>query len=55
MFLTCNKGSALFGDRDTANTIVTYNFWQEHKLMVVDPNRLRHFELDMINQEQLLP
>ena len=52
--LTPNKGSTLFVDGDTPNTIVTYNFWQEHKLILVDLNRARHFRLDTLNQEQLL-
>ena len=54
VLLTRNKGSTLFADGDTAYAIVTYNFWQEHRLIVVDPNRPRHFRLDTINQEQLL-
>ena len=43
-------------DGDTLNAIVTFNFWRQHRLIVivVDPNRPRHFRLDMINQEQLL-
>ena len=54
VLLTRNQGSTLFADGDTPNAIVTYNFWREHRLIVVDPNRPRHFRLDMINQEQLL-
>ena len=54
VLLTRNKGSTLFADGDTAYAIVTYNFWQEHRLIVVDPDRPRHFRLDMINQEQLI-
>ena len=54
VFLTRNKGSALFADTDTPNAVVTCNFWGEHRLIVVDPNRPRHFRLDMINQEHLL-
>ena len=54
VLLTRNQGSTLFADGDTPNAIVTYNFWQEHGLIVVDPNRPRHFRLDMINQGQLL-
>ena len=50
----CNQGSALFVDGDTPNAIVAYNFWREHRLIVVDPDRPRHFRLDMINQKQLL-
>ena len=54
MLLTRNKGNTLFADGDTPNTIATYNFWREHRLIVIDPNRPRHFRLDMINQGQLL-
>ena len=54
MLLTRNMGSPLFADGDTLNVIVTYNFWREHRLMVVDPSRPRHFRLETINQEQLL-
>ena len=49
MLLTSNKGSTLSADGYTPNAIVTYNFWLEQRLIVVDPNRL-----DTINQEQLL-
>ena len=49
-----NQGSTLFPDGDTPNAIVIYNFWREYRLIVVDPNRPRHFRLDAINQEQLL-
>ena len=52
--MTCNKGSTLFADGNTPNAIVTYNFWREDRLIVVDSNRPRHFRLDTINQEQLL-
>ena len=54
MLLARNQAGTLFADGDTPNAIVTYNFWREHTLIVVDPNRPRHFILDMINQEQLL-
>ena len=54
VLLTHNKGSTLFADGDTPNAIVTYNFWREHRFIVVNSNRSRHFRLDMINQEQLL-
>ena len=54
MLLTRDKGSTLFAYEDTPNVIVTYNFWQEHRLIVVDPNRPGHFRLDRLNQEQLL-
>ena len=49
-----NQGSTLSADGDAPNAIVTFNFWREHRLIVVDRNRPRHFSLDMINQEQLL-
>ena len=54
MLLAPNQGSTLFADGDTPNAIVTYNFWREHRLIVVDPDRPRHFRLDMINQKQFL-
>ena len=54
VLLTRNKGSTLFADGNTPNAIVIYNFWQEHRLIVVDSDRPRQFRLDMINQEQLL-
>ena len=54
MLLIRNKGSTPFADGDTPNAIVTYNFWPEHRLIVVDPNRPRHFTLDTLNKEQLL-
>ena len=54
VLLIRNQGSTLFADGDTPNAIVTYNFWREHGLIIVDPDRPRHFRLDMINQEQLL-
>ena len=49
-----NQGSPLFADGDTLNAIVKYNFWRDHRLIAVDPDRPRPFRLDMINQEQLL-
>ena len=54
MVLTRNKGSTLFSDGDTPNAIVAYYFWREHGLIVVDPNRPRHFGLEKISQKQLL-
>ena len=54
MLLTRNKGSTLFADRDTPNATVTYNFWREYRLIVVDFDWTRHFRLDTIRQEQLL-
>ena len=54
VMLIRNKGSTLFADRDTPNSIVTCNFWREDRLIVVDPDRSRHFRLDTLNQEQLL-
>ena len=49
-----NQGSTLFADGGTSNAIIKFNFWQEHGLIIVDPDRSRHFRLDMINQDQLL-
>ena len=54
VLLACNQDSTLFADGNTPNAIVTYNFWQKHRLIVVDPNRPRHFRLDAINKDQLL-
>ena len=54
VLLICNQGSTLFADGDTSNAIIMFNFWQELGLIIVDPDRLRHFRLDMINQNQLL-
>ena len=54
ILLAHNQGSELFVDEDIPNPIVTYYFWQEDRLIVVDPNRPRHFTLEMINEEQLL-
>ena len=54
VLLARNQGSSLFADGDTPKSIVTYNFWREHELIVVNPNRPRHFRLEMINQELLL-
>ena len=54
VLLTRNKDSTLFADGNTPNSIVTYNFWREHRLIVVDPYRPWFFRLDKINQEQLL-
>ena len=44
----------MFADGETLNAVVTYNFWREHRLISVDPEKPRHFRLDMITQEQLL-
>ena len=54
VLLARNQGSTLFVDSDTPNSIVTFNFWRKHRLIVVDPNKPRHFRLETINQEQLL-
>ena len=54
VLLTRNMGSTQFADGDTPNATVTYKFWREHRLLVVDTNRPRHFRLDTINQEQVL-
>ena len=53
VLLVRNQGSTLFTE-DTPNAIITYNFWREHRLIVVDPDRPRHFRLNVINREQLL-
>ena len=53
VLLTRNKDSTLFADGDIPNATATYNFWQEHRVIVVDPNRPRYFRLDTLNQEQL--
>ena len=54
VLLMCNQGSTLFADEDTAHEIITFNFWPEHGLIIVNPDRPRHYRLDMINQKQLL-
>ena len=54
VLLICNQGSTLFADGDTSNAIIMFNFWQELGLIIIDPDRPRHFRLDMINQNQLL-
>ena len=54
MLLIRNQGSSLFADGDTPNAIITFNFLREHGMIIVDPDRPRHFRLNMINQEQLL-
>ena len=54
VLLIRNQLSNLFADRDTSNAIIMFNFWREHGLIIVDPDRPRHFRLDMINQDQLL-
>ena len=52
--LTCNQGATLFADGDIPNTTATCNFWREHRLILVDPNRQRDFRLENINWQQLL-
>ena len=54
VLLQRKKGNTLFANGDTTNAIVTYNFWQEHGLIIVNPDRPRQFRLDMINQGELL-
>ena len=54
VLLARNGGSTLFANGDIWNAIVKYNFWREHGLIIVDPDRPRHFRSDMINQGQLL-
>ena len=51
---TLQEVSTLFAVGDIPITIVTHNFWREHRLIIVDPNRPRHFRLGEINQHQLL-
>lgn len=51
VLLAPNQGNTLFAEGDTPNTIVTYKFWRVHRLIVVDPNRSRHFRLETINWE----
>ena len=46
-----NQGSTLFAYEDMPNVIVIYNFWKEHRLIVVNPNRTRHVKVDAINRE----
>ena len=53
VLLAQKKGSTLFAERYTPNSIVLYNFWREHRLIVVDPNKSIHFRLDATNREQL--
>ena len=31
------------------NAIVMFNFWREHGLIIVDPDRSRYFRLEMIS------
>ena len=54
VLLIRNQGSTLLTDGDTPNAIVTIKFWREYGLIIVDPDRPRHFRLDMINQGHLL-
>ena len=44
VLLTRNKVSALFADEDTLNAFVTYNFWRENEVIIVDPNRPRYLD-----------
>ena len=54
VLLARNEGGTLFTEEDTPNAIVFYNYWREHRLIVVYPNKPRHFRVDAINREQLL-
>ena len=54
VLLIRNQGSALFANGDIPNAIITFNFWREHGLIMVDADMSRRFMLDMINHEQLL-
>ena len=50
LLLARDQGNTLFADGDTRNAIVTYSFWREHRLTVVDSNRPRRFRLDAVNR-----
>ena len=52
--LRCSKCRRLLLNGDRLNAVITYNFWREHRLIVVDSNRPMHFRLDTVSQEQLL-
>ena len=54
VLLTSNQGSSLSGDGGMPNAMVMRNLWQEHRLVVGDLNRTRHFWLEEINREQFL-
>ena len=54
VLLARNEGSTLFTEGDKPNAIVLLNIWREHRLIVVDPDKPRHFRIDAINLEQLL-
>ena len=54
MLLIRNQGTTLFADEDTSNAIIIFNFWRDHGMIIVDPDRPRHFRLDMTIQDQLL-
>ena len=49
-----NQGIPLFPDGDMPDSIATYNFWRQHKLIVVDPDQTIHLKLDAINREPFL-
>ena len=48
VLLARNQGSTLFSDGDAPHVIATYNFWREHRLIVVHSNRPKHFRLDIL-------
>ena len=54
VLLARNQCSILFTQEDTPNAIVMFNFWQKQRIIVVNPNRPRHFRLNTINRDQLL-
>ena len=53
VLLASKQGLTLLAEEDTPNDIVIYNVWHKHRLIVVNPNRPRHFRLDAINKKQL--
>ena len=54
VLLACNQSNILFPEENTLNSLVTYNFRQGHRLIIVDPNQPILFRLDTINREQML-
>ena len=46
VLLIRNQGSPLFADGDTPNVIITFSFWREHGLIIVDPDRPRQVRHD---------
>ena len=54
VLLARNQSNILFPEENILNSLVTYNFRQGHRLIIVDPNQPRHFRLNTINREQML-